>query len=221
MRRCRKAGRRWVRTHEAAAAAAANAAGRSEPSASKYSQSVPVPVGLCDPSPRGLGADSDPVVFADEQQRHRQALIRGVQAALMAPTAVEWFAEASPKLHTVTASSGHGQATPSLRARAIENATPTARGRCDAMVEVCGMMFRSWRPNTLCRPPEIGSAVAATSPSSTSRSGSLPVDLLRAGQEEPTGPVVQQRRIGGSQRRGDRDVALVAGRADRVVALAV
>ena len=32
------------------------------------------------------------------------------------------------------------------------------------MVDVCGMIARSWRPNTLCRPPEIGSLVAATTP---------------------------------------------------------
>ena len=29
-------------------------------------------------------------------------------AVLIAPTAVEWFAEASPKLHTAIASAGHG-----------------------------------------------------------------------------------------------------------------
>lgn len=62
---------------------------------------------------------------------------------LIAPTAVEWFTDASPKLHTVTASSGHAHDTPSFLARAIENATPTARGRCEAMVDVCGMMCRS------------------------------------------------------------------------------
>jgi hypothetical protein len=62
---------------------------------------------------------------------------------LIAPTAVEWFTDASPKLQTVTASSGQAHPTPNFFARAIENATPTARGRCDAMVDVCGMMCRS------------------------------------------------------------------------------
>ena len=95
-------------------------------------------------------------------------------AALIAPTAVEWLADASPKLHTANASDGQAHSTPSLRARAMEKATPTARGRCEAMVEVCGMTLRSWRPKTLCRPPEIGSSVAATNPSNTSRSGSVP-----------------------------------------------
>ena len=34
---------------------------------------------------------------------------------------------------------------------------PTARGRCDAIVEVVGMISSSALPNTLCRPPAIGS----------------------------------------------------------------
>ena len=67
----------------------------------------------------------------------------------MAPVAVEWLAEASPKLATVMASAGHGDGTPSLPARPIENAIPTARGRCDAIVDVCGMTARSWFPKTL------------------------------------------------------------------------
>ena len=103
----------------------------------------------------------------------------------MAPTAVEWLAEASPKLHTVTASSGHGQTTPSRLALAIENATPMDRGRWEAMVEVCGMMFRSWRPNTLCRPPEIGSSVAATIPSRTSRTASRPPTCRARARKKP------------------------------------
>jgi len=63
---------------------------------------------------------------------------------LTAPAAVEWLAEASPKLQTTTASSGHGVASPSLAARGSVKARPTARGRCEAIVEVCGMTF-SWR----------------------------------------------------------------------------
>jgi hypothetical protein len=43
-------------------------------------------------------------------------------AALIAPAAVEWFAEASPKLAIVMASAGHGDGTPSFAARAIEKA---------------------------------------------------------------------------------------------------
>ncbi len=91
------------------------------------------------------------------------------RAALIAPVAVEWFADASPKLVTTTASAGHGDRTPSLAARAIEKATPIARGRCEAIVEVCGMIARSCRPKTLWRPPAIGSVVAAATPRRMSR----------------------------------------------------
>ncbi len=64
-------------------------------------------------------------------------------AVFIAPTAVEWFADASPKLATTRQSRGHGVSSPSLAARATENARPTARGRCEAMVEVCGMTCSS------------------------------------------------------------------------------
>ena len=85
-----------------------------------------------------------------------------------APAAVEWLTEASPKLVTTTASCGQGVARPSFAARASEKARPTARGRCEAIVEVCGITCSSGWPNTLCLPPAIGSAAAAARPSSTS-----------------------------------------------------
>ena len=102
---------------------------------------------------------------------------------LNAPAAVEWFTDASPNEHTTTASPGHAgivhprQApspgpAPSRPERPSANASPTARGRCEAIVEVCGMTDSAALPNTLCRPPAIGSAAAATRPSSTSRSPS-------------------------------------------------
>ena len=56
--------------------------------------------------------------------------------------------------------------------RSIANAAPTARGRCEAMVEVVGTTWRSTLPNTLCRPPAIGSVAEATMPRSTSRAAS-------------------------------------------------
>jgi len=104
---------------------------------------------------------------------------------LIAPTAVEWFAEASPKLHTTTESAGHSGVTPSFAARSSANARPTALGRCDAIVDVCGMTARSLLPNTLCRPPEIGSSTAPVMPSSTSRSGVCPGSCADPGQVEP------------------------------------
>ena len=95
-------------------------------------------------------------------------------AVLMAPVAVEWLADASPKLQTASASAGHAEGTPRRWARSMLKATPRARGRWEAMVEVWGMIARSWWPKTLWRPPAIGSSVAATRPSRTSRRASCP-----------------------------------------------
>ncbi len=89
-----------------------------------------------------------------------------------APTAVEWFSDASPKLHTATESGCQRVSSRSRRARPIAKATPTARGRCEAMVDVCGITASEASPHTLCRPPEAGSATAATLPSRTARSTS-------------------------------------------------
>src|SRR5437763_12516696 len=93
---------------------------------------------------------------------------------LNAPTKVEWFTEASPKLVTTMASVDQGVVIPSRLARSNEYARPTARGRCEAIVDVCGITARSTLPNTLCRPPAMGSVVAAATPSRISRTGSCP-----------------------------------------------
>ena len=72
---------------------------------------------------------------------------------------------------TAIASFGQAPLTPMRAARSIANPTPMARGMCEAIVEVWGITARAWLPNTLCRPPEIGSSAAATRPRRTSRSG--------------------------------------------------
>ena len=91
-------------------------------------------------------------------------------AALSAAVAAAWLTDASPNEQTTIASAGHAvSATPSRRARSMAKATPTARGRCEAIVEVVGMTARSGWPKTLCRPPAIGSSDDATRPRSTSR----------------------------------------------------
>ena len=104
------------------------------------------------------------------------------QAALIAPTAVEWLTDASPNEATVTASRGHGQSTFSFAARPMPSATPSARGRCEAIVDVSGITDSSARPNTLCRPPAIGSSADAATPSSTSLTGSTPVTCCARAQ---------------------------------------
>jgi hypothetical protein len=95
-------------------------------------------------------------------------------AALNAAVALAWLIEASPNEHMTTAS---GSATTDRSrpsgARSIANARPTPRGRCDPTVEVVGTMRSAAFPNTLCRPPAIGSSVDATSPRITSRKGSV------------------------------------------------
>src|SRR5690606_5795328 len=51
--------------------------------------------------------------------------------------------------------------------------------------------------------------------------GCRAVDLLCPSRVETSGPVVQQRRIGGPQRCRDSGIALVTGRSDRVETLAL
>ena len=89
-------------------------------------------------------------------------------AVLSAPAAVEWLTDASPMLAITTESAGHGAGWPRRAARGSARARPTALGRCEAIVDVCGMTFSRGCPKTLCRPPAIGSAAAATIPSRTS-----------------------------------------------------
>ena len=58
------------------------------------------------------------------------------------------------------------------------SAAPTALGRCEAMVLVCGGMKRGLEPNTLCRPDEIGSSAEAAKLSSMSQTGVWPGSFL-------------------------------------------
>ena len=211
-------GRRCSRACSAASARRRSSAAGSAPSASRYSRPGPARRTAADPAASGV--------------RHRDARARcprrraaaaaarplvgaSSTAALIAPAAVEWFAEASPKLHTAIASAGQrsGRAQP---AGALDGdqrqATPTARGRCEAIVEVCGITARSGWPNTLWRPPAIGSSAAPARPSSdvAQTPSTVRPACARPGEVEGAGAVVQQRRVGRPQRRRHRRVALVA-----------
>src|SRR5690606_3121298 len=108
------------------------------------------------------------------------------QVELMAPWAVEWLAEASPKLHSTIASCGHWPPTPRRLLKSTAKAAPTALGNCDAMVLVCGGIFSAKLPSTLCRPPEMGSSLLAQNDSNISYNGVLPGNcLLRSIKNAP------------------------------------
>jgi len=94
---------------------------------------------------------------------------------LNAPCAVEWLAEASPKLARTIESQATG-ISGSFRVRAMPRpkAAPTALGRCDAMVLVCGGIANAFEPITLWRPPEMGSSAEAAKLSSMSQAGVWP-----------------------------------------------
>jgi len=76
-------------------------------------------------------------------------------------------------------SSGIGEAWPIRRACSMAIAVPSALGRCEAMVEVCGSTHSGLLPHTLCRPPEAGSSLLAAKLSAESMIGSMPGSLRK------------------------------------------
>ena len=123
--------------------------------------------------PSGVGTEMPRPLSSQTSNNGSPSPCRTVYPTVFrAPVAVEWFRLASPKLTTASASAGQRSSMPSRSARSIANATPTARGRCEAIVDVCGMIASSGLPNTLCRPPDAGSSKAPIIPSMMSRSPS-------------------------------------------------
>ena len=168
-----------------------------------------------DPTGRSRHADPPAVVLTHEEQRHRHALVGGVRRRIQRPCAVEWFSEASPKLVT----RWHRRATvprpragvpdrwqarrPSLAAGAARWSR-SAVGRRDRHGRTpCGVRRRSARQQT----PAIRAARAHAV---------VPGYLARPRQVEAARSVVQEGRIGRSQRVGDEGVRLMSGRPDRV-----
>jgi len=70
-------------------------------------------------------------------------------AALNAVCAVAWLLDASPNEQSTIESFGTGNSWPMRCACSIATAVPSALGRCDAIVEVCGNTHSGFEPHTL------------------------------------------------------------------------
>ncbi|KAF1015677.1 MAG: hypothetical protein GAK31_01152 [Stenotrophomonas maltophilia] len=71
-------------------------------------------------------------------------------------------------------SAGIGSGWPRRLPLSIASAVPSALGRCEAMVEVCGSTHNGRLPQTLWRPPLAGSSALAAKDGAASRTGSMP-----------------------------------------------
>src|SRR5512141_2556044 len=82
-------------------------------------------------------------------------------AVLNAVCAVAWLLDASPNEQIAMLSSGLGRLWPIRGPCSIATAVPSALGRCEAIVEVCGSTHSGLLPQTLWRPPDAGSSLLA------------------------------------------------------------
>ncbi len=76
-------------------------------------------------------------------------------------------------------SSGIGSACLMRLPCSIAMAVPSAFGRCDAIVDVCGNTHNGLLPHTLWRPPDAGSSLLAAKHSAESMIGSMPGSLRK------------------------------------------
>ena len=82
-------------------------------------------------------------------------------------------------------SAGTGSSWPMRRACSMATAVPSALGRCEAMVEVCGSTHSGLLPQTLWRPPEAGSSALAAKLNAESITGSIPGSLRKRSAMKP------------------------------------
>ena len=170
-----------------------------------------------DPVRRRLHRNADAVVFADEQHGRRQFLIRrprsGVERGLRGRVV--------RRMHRRTNRSrsnrpGIGSACAMRLPCSIAMAVPSAFGRCEAIVDVCGNTHSGLLPHTLWRPPDAGSSLLAAKLSAESMIGSMPGQFTETFRHERAGTVMQERGIGMTRQPRDHRVAFVAARSDRV-----
>ena len=222
MRRCSRAGRRSSRARTTAAAARGGdpvgivAVGGevADPRAARRGR---------DPAGRRGHRDAQAVVLADEQQRQRQALRHAVAGGVEG-------AGGRGVVERGVAEAADGHRVAAARPRAARAGGPgrwrrrrRPRGAGARRSWTSAGSPRGWRRRRPCaarpRPGRRSRRPCPAAPrAAPRRAAGRPA--ARA-EEERAGAVVQQRRIGRAQRRGDQGVRLVPGRADRVVAAAL
>ncbi len=177
-----------------------------------------IAVGGGDPPGRRPHADPDPVVLADDQQRNRQADVG-------TPTGRVHRADRGGVVHRRIAGTGHGDGVGRPRRRHPELAGPFDGERDTDRPRQVGGDRRGLGDHGEFVSSE--NLVPPTGNRLVSRrchpGQNIPHrvdtrDLPGATDVEPTGAVVQQGRVGRSQRRRDRRVRLVSRRADGVEA---
>jgi hypothetical protein len=184
-------------------------------------QTVAVAVGPRHPAAGGLDADADSVVLADEQQWHGHSLVGGVQRGVdgthRGGVVRRRVTEAAHRDRVVGPRAGDpefpGPGDRERDAHGPRQVRRDGRGlRNDVQVPATEHLVPSAGDGFLGRTDQTEQDVA----------DGVAADHLRGPrQEEAAGTVVQQRRIGVPECGSDGCVALVARRADGVVALAL